>query len=86
MSDDESNRIIKQFMKWQLVSAPAMMAIGLSLYGLLGGGLGDLHPLLGDETFLTNILIAGVIVEAWASYAMWPLLVKMSKRSGTSAE
>ena len=69
----ELKAIQRRMVQSQIISAPAMLLIGLALYGLFGADGQAFHPLLDDVTTLYVMLVVGVVIELWQLSVFLPL-------------
>jgi hypothetical protein len=72
----ELKAIQRKMVQSQIISAPAMILIGLALYGLFGADGQAIHPLLDDVTTLYVMLVIGVVIELWQLSVFLPLARK----------
>lgn len=72
----ELKSIQRKMVRSQIISAPAMILIGLALYGLFGANGQAFHPLLDDVPTLYVMLAVGVVIELWQLSVFLPLARK----------
>lgn len=72
----ELKAIQRKMVQSQIISAPAMLLIGLALYGLFGADGQAFHPLLDDVTTLYVMLVVGIFIELWQLSVFLPLARK----------
>lgn len=70
----DSNSIQRQLIKYQLFSTPAVIMIGLALYGLFGAQDGAFPSILNHEDVAYSLLTAGIALEAWVMLKTIPLI------------
>jgi hypothetical protein len=75
-NNPELKAIQRNMVRSQIISAPAMILIGLALYGLFGADGQAFHPLLDDLKILYVMLLVGVVIELWLLSVFLPLARK----------
>lgn len=64
-----------KIMKLQLISAPAMILLGLGLYGVFGVTDGNaFHPALNDKNNAYGLIAVGVAIEVFFTMKLVQLL------------
>lgn len=58
--------INRHIRKYNLISLPATIILGLGLYALITGEGGNWHPLFADQGFLIKVMVAAGIIELLA--------------------
>lgn len=71
---DDTKSIQKQLIKYQLISTPAVILIGLGLYGLFGAQGDAFLPMLNDQGVVYSFLAGGIALEIWVMLKIIPLV------------
>ncbi|GGX47767.1 hypothetical protein [Saccharospirillum salsuginis] len=72
--NDDPKTIQKQLLKYQLFSTPAVVLIGLGLYGLFGAQGDAFLPILNDQGVVYSFLGGGIALEIWVLLKIIPLV------------
>lgn len=61
----EIKQLDKKLIMLNIIDAPAMILIGLGIFGKFGGNPAGLHPLLANSEVTTAMLAVGSMFAAW---------------------
>ena len=74
LENNDPKTIQKQLLKYQLFSTPAVILIGLGLYGLFGAEGDAFLPILDDQGVVYSFLGGGIALEIWVLLKIIPLV------------
>ena len=72
--EQELKELNKQLILINVIDAPAMVLIGLGMFAKLAEDPGTLHPLLGNTSVTTGMLVVGGLIAAGCFAKLVPVI------------
>ena len=84
--EEEIKQLDKKLIMLNIIDAPAMILIGLGIFGKFGANPEGLHPLLANSEVTTAMLVVGGMFAAWCGLQVFKVAQRRSELQRQLAE